>query len=239
MSIKSLDEQPGLLRQRRNLILMSVLVIFYSISESRITGISMNGLGLKVGNPNAFIILFMITLTYFFIRYNSYLVASNGGGSQKFREIIRSKINPKLVTEYSLQLKNKVEKSIEAHGLKYWYDPSDPVSNTYKLPETIRYNLTGEQESGNWTGLVSLPPILEYKLGLPRWEVKHYDKENEYIFITQSIKLTKYFEIIKSEYKAITREPYYLDFRFPYWLFWLANLSFLFTYLMKFLNNSH
>jgi hypothetical protein len=64
MSIKSLDEQPGLLRQRRNLILMSVLVIFYSISESQITGISMNGLGLKVGNPNAFIVLFMITFIY-------------------------------------------------------------------------------------------------------------------------------------------------------------------------------
>ncbi|XPF94268.1 hypothetical protein ACM9HF_20005 [Colwellia sp. RE-S-Sl-9] len=239
MSIKSLDEQPGLLRQRRNLILMSVLVIFYSISESQITGISMNGLGLKVGNPNAFIILFMVTLMYFFIRYNSYLVTSNGGGSQKFREIIRSKIPPKLVTECGLQLKNKAEKSIEAHGLTYWYEPDEPVSNTYKLPESIKYNLTGGRESENWTGLVYFPPTLEYKLGIPRWEVRHYDKENEYIFITQSIKLTKYYEIIKSEYKAITREPYYLDFRFPYWLFWLANLSFLFTYLMKFLSNSH
>lgn len=237
MSIKSLDEQPGLLRQRRNLILMSVLVIFYSISESQITGISMNGLGLKVGNPDAFITLFLITLWYFFVRYNSYLIAGNGSGSQNFREIIRSKITPKLVTDYSLQLKNKVEKSIVTHGLKYWYDQSDPVDNTYKLPKTISYNLTGERESESWTGLVYLPPSLEYKLGIPRWEVWHYDKENEYVFVTLSIKLTDYFEIIKFEYKAITKEPYYLDFRFPYWLFWLANLSFLFTYSTEAMNS--
>jgi hypothetical protein len=140
------------------------------------------------------------------------------------------------VTEYGHQLRDKVEKSIEAHGLKYWYETRENA-HIYKLPEKINYNLTGGRDkSEKWTGLVHFPPTLEYKLGIPRWEFKHYNKENEYVLITQSMKLTQYFDIMKSEYDAITKEPYYLDFRFPYWLFWLfwlANLSFLITYTME------
>jgi hypothetical protein len=232
MSIKSLDEQPGLLRQRRNLILMSVLIVFYSMSESNITGISMNGLGLKVGNPYAFNILFMVTLFYFFIRYNSYLVSSNGKGTKAFRDIIRGKISKKPILDYSRSMKLKIEKSINEHGLKYWRESENEFDNN-NMPEKLNYNITGGRKSESWTGHVSFPPNLEYKLGIPIWQMWHYNKENELVYVQENFKVAHYIDVIKAEYKAITEEPYYLDFRFPYWLFWMANLSFLITYAME------
>lgn len=76
-----------LLRQRRNLILISGALIIYDFAEISIAKISLLGTDLLVGKPEALFLAAWLLWFYFFLRYYQYLKAESNlgiGSSCKF-----------------------------------------------------------------------------------------------------------------------------------------------------------
>lgn len=63
------DMTAGLLRQRRNLIAVSVILFFYNLGGLKITKINILGNYIEVGNPSIFSFALWLFFTYFLYRY--------------------------------------------------------------------------------------------------------------------------------------------------------------------------
>lgn len=62
----------GLLRQRRNLISISSVLIVYDFAEIKIKQVGWMGTSIEVGNPTALSLIVWIVWFYFFLRYYQY-----------------------------------------------------------------------------------------------------------------------------------------------------------------------
>ncbi len=66
------DLPPGLLRQRRNLLIISLSLIAYEVGEGQFTGVSVSGLGLAFGNPGVLHFLAWAVFIYQLWRFTVY-----------------------------------------------------------------------------------------------------------------------------------------------------------------------
>lgn len=62
----------GLLRQRRNLVSISSVLIVYDFAEIKIRQVGWMGTSIEVGNPAALSIIVWVVWLYFFLRYYQY-----------------------------------------------------------------------------------------------------------------------------------------------------------------------
>lgn len=68
----SADLSPGLLRQRRNLMLMSLLLFAKEFAQLELTGLSAQGVGLAIGDTKNLILMAWVIWAYFLVRYAWY-----------------------------------------------------------------------------------------------------------------------------------------------------------------------
>ena len=68
------DLSPGLLRQRRNLMVVSLIIIFMEISGAQLGNVSLLGISITFDKPESISWFLMIFLVYFFYRYTLYFV---------------------------------------------------------------------------------------------------------------------------------------------------------------------
>lgn len=209
-----LDDQPGLIRQRRNLILMSIFSIIYVGTGASIKGFSMNGLGLIIERPQNLDYLFIVCLFYFLARYYSYLSSASRIGSNILCDIIKSKLQPEVIFHYTDEMQTKIKNSLESLNFKVWIEETGTTVG-YRKIEQIYYKFDDDRHK-NWTGNVSTTPSLIYKLGIPRWQSTHYDLDLQRIEVTIYPNAKDRFKIIRAEIKAILQEPYYFDYKFPF-----------------------
>jgi hypothetical protein len=74
-SEKSENLSPGLLRQRRNLIAISLLLIVFDLSTSKIDKVAILGMELRIEQPTILVALAWTAWAYFFVRYLQYMFA--------------------------------------------------------------------------------------------------------------------------------------------------------------------
>lgn len=230
MQKKSLDENQGLFRQRRNLTITSVVALFYTVTNSQLTGLSLNGVGIKLGNPDAVEFILASMLSYFFLRYYSYLVSHKGKGDTYWFKQIALGLPSHVVRSYSSKVQDRLTKSVEYHGYQHLIENElSPAFGPHGQFETIRYGKekdTYDSKGDNTYNMhVSFPPNLSYKFLLPSWELWHYGTNKEKVTVRKFVNLKHYFVIVFSEIKSIVQDTYYLDYRFPYILYWLALFS--------------
>ena len=68
------DISPALLRQRRNLLIVSMLLLFLKMSGAELQSISLVGLKATFKNPEAVLLFLQFFLCYFFYRYYLYII---------------------------------------------------------------------------------------------------------------------------------------------------------------------
>jgi hypothetical protein len=81
---------PDLLRQRRNLILVSLWLLVFDFAEVTIGKVSVLGTELVVGSPRVLILLGWLLWAYFFLRYYQYWRAEN---KPEIREAFNSRLD--------------------------------------------------------------------------------------------------------------------------------------------------
>lgn len=64
--------ESGLLRQRRNLIVLSCLLIVYNFADIKVKQVGLMGTSIEVGNPAALTLIIWVVWFYFFLRYYQY-----------------------------------------------------------------------------------------------------------------------------------------------------------------------
>lgn len=74
------DLSPGLLRQRRNLMLVSAVLIFLGFAQAELQSIEALGLHVTFGRPEAVVLGLVTVAGYFSYRYLLYLVQEPGPG---------------------------------------------------------------------------------------------------------------------------------------------------------------
>jgi hypothetical protein len=95
----------GLLRQRRNLMIVSILMVFIKFSEFKVKKLTISGLSFEeLGNPSSIYVMIWVLFFYFLFRYHQYY-AQEGKGS------LFSQIDASLGTKiqnYSAEVTQKI-----------------------------------------------------------------------------------------------------------------------------------
>lgn len=71
---KAHDMSSALLRQRRNLIVVSLIVLFMVIADAKLDKVSFLGVQMTFENPKAIIWFLQLFLIYFLYRYYLYFI---------------------------------------------------------------------------------------------------------------------------------------------------------------------
>lgn len=77
---KKREMSDGLLRQRRNLLIISLTIIFFLYSEVEISKISVLGIEIITPKQNALMNILWVLWAYFFLRFLQYLQVENSRG---------------------------------------------------------------------------------------------------------------------------------------------------------------
>lgn len=86
MSNSSSDMTEGTLRQRRNLLITSIILIFYSTGDVKLgSQLSILGASIVIGNPDSLIYFLSVAHIYYLYRYWQYAVADPFYISEKER----------------------------------------------------------------------------------------------------------------------------------------------------------
>jgi hypothetical protein len=92
------DMSPGLLRQRRNLIAVSIALIFLEVSEAKIHTFQLMGIHVTFDQPTAVLWMLGLSVAYLTYRYSLYLYQEPTGGLKAcFFELLNSYASEKLI----------------------------------------------------------------------------------------------------------------------------------------------
>lgn len=93
-----MDAYEIFLKQRRNLILMSVMVSFLNITNAKLEEISLLGNKITINNPESIPFILIFVLGYFLIRYFQYShEIDNKGFKEKFLKITEKKLSSNIL----------------------------------------------------------------------------------------------------------------------------------------------
>lgn len=93
--------ESGLLRQRRNLIALSSLLIVYNFADIKIKQVGWMGTSIEVGNPAALTFIIWVVWLYFFLRYYQYWSAEKDANvAADLRELTEERVRKYLIAKY-------------------------------------------------------------------------------------------------------------------------------------------
>ncbi len=131
-------------RQRRNIILISIVLILFDFADIQIGKVSILGTNLIIGNPDIIHYFMWIMWTYFLIRYYQYFVQEENKQikdtfNDKFKEFTSSKTCNYFKEKHNIEDNRYKECKLEKIGFLSWnyvyciYNPV--VGNEEKIRE--------------------------------------------------------------------------------------------------------
>lgn len=134
---------PGLHRQRRNLILISTVILFLDFADADIKGIKLIGLDISLGKPEVINYFLLAFLFYFLIRYYQYLCQES---DLKIKKEFYTKLY--LLTYQKVHtLKNQCHPDTESYDGTYDFRKMKKIS-TFQREATFLYpNDEGKNET--------------------------------------------------------------------------------------------
>lgn len=92
------DMSPGLLRQRRNLVAISLVLIFLELSNAKIHTFQLMGIHITFEQPKALFWMLFFSVVYLAYRYHLYLIQEPGSGlREKYFELLNNYAEQRLL----------------------------------------------------------------------------------------------------------------------------------------------
>lgn len=149
----------GLLRQRRNLMIISILMVFIKFSEFKVKKLTISGLSFEeLGNPSSIYVMIWVLFFYFLFRYHQYY-AQEGKGS------LFSQIDASLgikVQNHSAEITKKISESASYTPNNFDSIKRQAWSITVRIPDH-KYRGNDEMQE------VTLDPFVIFKFKLACW----------------------------------------------------------------------
>lgn len=128
------DMSPGLLRQRRNLVAVSLVLIFLELSNAKIHTFQLMGIHITFEQPEALFWMLFFSVLYLAYRYHLYLIQEPGPGLRdKYLELLNNYSQTKLL-----------ELSHNKFGKDEKFDIQEPLGTKRQSAATWRVILSFE-----------------------------------------------------------------------------------------------
>lgn len=105
------DLSPGLLRQRRNLMVVSLIIIFMEMSGAQLGNVSLLGISITFDKPESISWFLMIFLSYFFYRYALYYLQEGHSFRTVLCAVLHQKCWRKIQAIRDYKFPNETERS--------------------------------------------------------------------------------------------------------------------------------
>ena len=137
------DMSPGLLRQRRNLVAVSLVLIFLEFSKAKIHTFQLMGIHLTFEQPSAVLWMLFSAIVYLTYRYFVYLNQEPGPGLRKrYLELLNryasNQINTLATTKFGSDKKFSIQEPL---GTKR------PGESTWKVLVALEHDSDGESKT--------------------------------------------------------------------------------------------